>query len=226
MISPRNIFVVYSMVSAPFLSNLWYSRLHALYICWIHFTWYINLRCPYLALQCILCLTRQAKKLLHAANIIILWPHELVSLVSLSFNIGHAWRPLAPPPVSFRVCAGRNFERADFTEHLQEHPVGNEQCWGLEIHQECHSPWRPSSRRLPAVRWSINNQLSKFIVETRKTNGAQYQPATLHSLLCGIFIDVYYYMCELNPVGCPCKLPWKERHQIPEHFAVHYRLLL
>ena len=132
----------------------------------------------------------------------ILWPHELVSLVSLSFNIGHAWRPLAPPPVSFQVCAGRNFERADFTEHLQEHPVGNEQCWGLEIHQECHSPWRPSSRRLPAVRWSINNQLSKFIVETRKTNGAQYQPATLHSLLCGIFIDVYYYVWIK-----PCRMP-------------------
>ncbi len=133
--------------------------MHALYICWIHFTWYINLRCPPTLLSNAFYVW-PGKQKTTARSKHILWPHELVSLVSLSFNIGHAWRPLAPPPVSFQVCAGRNFERADFTEHLQEHPVGNEQCWGLEIHQECHSPWRPSSRRLPAVRWSINNQLS------------------------------------------------------------------
>ena len=46
---------------------------------------------------------------------------------------------------------------------------------------------------------TINNQLSKFIVETRKTNGAQYPLATLHSLLCGVL----RCMRESNPVGCP-----------------------
>ncbi len=154
-----------------------------------------------------------------------LWLHELV-LLFLSSNIGHAWRLSAPPPVSFRVFiyqhTGRSFERADFTKHPPRTPMGNEQCWGLEIHhQECPSPWRPNSRRLPAVRWSINNQLSKFIVETRKTNGAQYLPATLHSLLCGIL----RCMRELNPACRMPKLPWKERHQI-QNTLPFTRLLL
>ena len=125
-----------------------------------------------------------------------------------SSNIGHAWRPSAPPPVSFRVFiyqhTGRNFERADFTEHLQEHPVGNEQCLSTirnAIHPEDSVP--EDYLQCADLDTIINNQLSKFIVETRKTNRAQYQPATLHSLLCGIL----RCMRESNPVGCPCKLP-------------------
>ena len=33
---------------------------------------------------------------------------------------------------------------------------------------------------------TLNNQLSKFVVETRKSNGEHYPPATLDQLLCGI----------------------------------------
>ena len=32
----------------------------------------------------------------------------------------------------------------------------------------------------------LNNQLSKFVVETRKSTGEHYPPVTLHQLLCGI----------------------------------------
>ena len=40
--------------------------------------------------------------------------------------------------------------------------------------------------------------LSKFIVETRKSNGEHYPPSSLHQLLCGIL----RYMREHNP-ECP-----------------------
>ncbi len=32
----------------------------------------------------------------------------------------------------------------------------------------------------------LSNYLSRFIVETRKSNGEHYPPSTLHQLLCGI----------------------------------------
>ena len=44
----------------------------------------------------------------------------------------------------------------------------------------------------------INLHLSRFIVETRKSNGEIYPPSTLHQLLCGILRR----MRELNP-NCP-----------------------
>ena len=44
----------------------------------------------------------------------------------------------------------------------------------------------------------INLHLSRFIVETRKSNGDMYPPSTLHQLLCGILRR----MRELNP-NCP-----------------------
>ncbi len=53
--------------------------------------------------------------------------------------------------------------------------------------KSCHSLWRPSSWRLPAVHWpdTINNQLSKFFV------GAQYPPC---------------FVASSNPVGTNCIL--------------------
>ena len=44
----------------------------------------------------------------------------------------------------------------------------------------------------------INLHLSRFIIETRKSNGEMYLPSTLHQLLCGILRR----MRELNP-NCP-----------------------
>ncbi len=65
---------------------------------------------------------------------------------------------------------------------------------------------------------TINNQLSKFIVETRKTNGAQYPPATLHSLLCGVL----RCMRESNPVGCPNFLDKKDTRFRPLQRTLDY----
>lgn len=43
----------------------------------------------------------------------------------------------------------------------------------------------------------INKHLSRFAVETRKTDGSKYRPATIHQLLCGVL----RHMREVNP-GC------------------------
>jgi hypothetical protein len=44
----------------------------------------------------------------------------------------------------------------------------------------------------------LNLHLSKFIIKTRKANGEEYPPSTLHQLLCGIL----RFMREHNP-DCP-----------------------
>ena len=43
----------------------------------------------------------------------------------------------------------------------------------------------------------LNTHLSRFAVETRKTDGSKYPPATIHQLLCGLLM----HMKEVNP-GC------------------------
>ena len=45
---------------------------------------------------------------------------------------------------------------------------------------------------------TLNNHLSRFVVEARKSTGEHYPPATLHQLLCGIL----RHMRSKNP-GCP-----------------------
>ena len=54
----------------------------------------------------------------------------------------------------------------------------------------------------PAI---LNNHLSRFIVETRKSTGEKYPPATLHQLLCGIL----RHMRTKNP-ECPNFLDKKD----------------
>ena len=44
----------------------------------------------------------------------------------------------------------------------------------------------------------LNTHLSRFVVETRKSNGEAYPPATLHQLLCGVL----RHMRDCNH-GCP-----------------------
>ena len=51
----------------------------------------------------------------------------------------------------------------------------------------------------------LNTHLSRFVVETRKSNGEAYPPATLHQLLCGVL----RYMRDCNP-GCPNFLDKKD----------------
>ena len=52
---------------------------------------------------------------------------------------------------------------------------------------------------------TLNIHLARFIVETRKSNGDLYPPATLHQLFCGIL----RHMRSKNP-GCPNFLDKKE----------------
>ena len=52
---------------------------------------------------------------------------------------------------------------------------------------------------------TLNKHLSRFVVETRKSNGEPYPPATLHQLLCGIL----RYMRNKNP-ACPNFLDKKD----------------
>ena len=54
----------------------------------------------------------------------------------------------------------------------------------------------------PAV---LNAQLSRFVLETRKSNGEFYPPKTLHQLLCGLL----RHMRDINP-GCPNFLDKKD----------------
>ena len=51
----------------------------------------------------------------------------------------------------------------------------------------------------------LNTHLSRFVVETRKSNGEPYPPATLHQLLCGVL----RHMRDCNP-GCPNFLDKKD----------------
>ena len=51
----------------------------------------------------------------------------------------------------------------------------------------------------------LNTHLSRFVVETRKSNGEAYPPATLHQLLCGVL----RHMRDCNP-GCPNFLDKKD----------------
>ena len=51
----------------------------------------------------------------------------------------------------------------------------------------------------------INTQLSRYVVETRKSNGDYYPPKTLHQLLCGLL----RHMRSVNP-GCPNFLDKKD----------------
>ena len=44
----------------------------------------------------------------------------------------------------------------------------------------------------------LNRHLSRFVLETRKSNGERYPPATLHHLLCGLL----RHFRQQNP-GCP-----------------------
>ena len=52
---------------------------------------------------------------------------------------------------------------------------------------------------------TLNNTLSKFVVETRKSNGDLYPPQTLHQLLCGVL----RHMRSKNP-ACPNFLDKKD----------------
>ena len=51
----------------------------------------------------------------------------------------------------------------------------------------------------------LNTQLSRFVLETRKSNGEFYPPKTLHQLLCGLL----RHMRDINP-GCPNFLDKKD----------------
>ena len=44
----------------------------------------------------------------------------------------------------------------------------------------------------------LNRHLSRFVLETRKSNGERYPPATLHHLLCGLLRH-----CRQQNTGCP-----------------------
>ncbi len=101
---------------------------------------------------------------------------------------------------------GRIFERADFEAWKSTRNAIHPEDQVPEYFLQCTDPD------------TINNQLSKFIVETRKTNGAQYLPATLHSLLCGIL----RCMRESNPVGCPNFLDKKDTRFRPLQRTLDY----
>ena len=51
----------------------------------------------------------------------------------------------------------------------------------------------------------LNTQLSRFVLETRKSNGEPYPPKTLHQLLCGLL----RHMRDIHP-GCPNFLDKKD----------------
>ena len=56
----------------------------------------------------------------------------------------------------------------------------------------------------------LNTHLSRFVVETHKSNGEPYPPATLHQLLCGVL----RHMRDCNP-GCPNFLDKKDSFKAP-----------
>ncbi len=73
--------------------------------------------------------------------------------------------------------------------------VKNFEDW-LETRNACH-PENPVPEDIlescdPDI---INFQLSRFVVETRKSNGVRYPPSTLNQLLCGLL----RCMREINP---------------------------
>lgn len=59
---------------------------------------------------------------------------------------------------------------------------------------------------------TLNTQLSRFVLETRKSNGKNYPPKTLHQLLCGIL----RHMRSTNP-ACPNFLEKKDSRFKPLH---------
>ena len=58
----------------------------------------------------------------------------------------------------------------------------------------------------------LNLHLSRFVIETRKANGDDYPPSTLHQLLCGIL----RFMRECNP-DCPNFLDKSDKRFRPLH---------
>ena len=52
----------------------------------------------------------------------------------------------------------------------------------------------------------LSLHLSRFVVETRKSNGDYYPPATLHQLMCGLL----RHMRTVNPEECPNFLDKKD----------------
>ena len=64
---------------------------------------------------------------------------------------------------------------------------------------------------------TLNNTLSKFVVETRKANGELYPPHTLHQLLCGVL----RHMRSKNP-ACPNFLDKKDARfsQLHKHLIL------
>ena len=69
---------------------------------------------------------------------------------------------------------------------------------------------------------TLNTQLSRLVVETRKANGDFYPPRTVHQLLCGVL----RHMRDINP-ECPNFLDKKDSRFKPLQGAMdaHFHLL-
>jgi hypothetical protein len=73
------------------------------------------------------------------------------------------------------------------------------------INQSCPNDPVPDDFLQTTDPQTLNIHLARFIVETRKSNGDLYPPATLHQLLCRILP----HMRSKNP-GCPNFLDKKD----------------
>ena len=81
------------------------------------------------------------------------------------------------------------------TAKITNWAVRNFQQWMSNRNKESPTDPVPEDIFLCTDTHTISNNLSKFIVETRKSNGDLYPPATLHQLLCGIL----RHMRSINP---------------------------
>ena len=91
------------------------------------------------------------------------------------------------------------------TAKITNWALKNFKQWMPVRNECCPTDPVPDDFFLSADPRAINNHLSRFVVETRKSNGDHYPPATLHQLLCGIL----WHMRSKNP-ECPNFLDKKD----------------